>query len=92
MGYLKKINLWVPYELTKVYLAQCIIICDLFLKRNKNAPFLKRLITGDEKLVLYSNVNNGNNRGENQKKTCKHHIHQKNYNISLMGLQRTYLP
>ncbi|KAG6794559.1 Ammar1 transposase [Apis mellifera caucasica] len=30
--------------------------CDLLKKRNENDPFLKRLITGDEKWVVYNNI------------------------------------
>ncbi|KAG6803711.1 Ammar1 transposase [Apis mellifera caucasica] len=30
--------------------------CDLLKKRNENDPFLKRLITGNEKWVVYNNI------------------------------------
>ncbi|XP_046835610.1 histone-lysine N-methyltransferase SETMAR-like [Vespa crabro] len=30
--------------------------CDLLLKRHENDPFLKRIITGDEKWVVYNNI------------------------------------
>ena len=30
-------------------------ICDTLLKRNEIEPFLKRMITGDEKLITYDN-------------------------------------
>jgi len=35
-----------------------ISICDLLLKRNENCPFLKWMITGDEKWIVYNNSNN----------------------------------
>ncbi|PIO60600.1 hypothetical protein TELCIR_17900 [Teladorsagia circumcincta] len=31
-------------------------VCDSLLKRNKNEPFLKRMVTGDEKWIMYNNV------------------------------------
>ena len=30
--------------------------CDLHLKRNEFDPFLKRIISGDEKWIVYNNV------------------------------------
>ena len=36
-----------------MHLTQCINSCDLLKKCNENDPFLKRLITGDEKWVVY---------------------------------------
>ena len=30
--------------------------CDSLLKRNENVPFLKQIVTGDEKWLLYNNV------------------------------------
>jgi len=30
-------------------------ICDMLLKRNEIEPFLKRMITGDEKWITYDN-------------------------------------
>ena len=61
---------------------------DWILKQS----FLKRLITGNEKRVLYSNVNrkrSWSKPGESAQVACKRHNHQKCYVISLMGLQGT---
>ena len=55
-GYAKKLDVWVPHELTARNLNNCIEICDTLLKRNEMEPFLKRLITGDEKWIRYENV------------------------------------
>ena len=49
LGYVQKLDTWVPYELKEKHLTQRINSCDLLKKRNENDPFLKRLITGDEK-------------------------------------------
>ena len=49
LGYVEKLDTWVPQELKEKHLTQRINSCDLLKKRNENDPFLKRLITGDEK-------------------------------------------
>jgi len=42
-----------------------ISICESLLNRNKIDPFLKRIVTGDEKWVTYDNVKRKrSNRGE----------------------------
>ena len=39
-----------------MYLTKCINVCDLHLKHDEFNPFLKRIITGDEKWIIYNNV------------------------------------
>lgn len=56
LGLVKKLDIWVPHELKEIHLTQRINICDTHLKRNENDPFLKRIITGDEKWVTYNNI------------------------------------
>ena len=34
----------------------CISTCNSLLKRNKNVPFLKQIVMGDENWILYNNV------------------------------------
>ena len=41
----------------EIHLTQRISICVSLLKRNAIDPFLKRLITSDEKWIVYNNVN-----------------------------------
>ncbi|XP_014611211.1 PREDICTED: histone-lysine N-methyltransferase SETMAR-like [Polistes canadensis] len=53
----KKLDIWVPHDLKEIHLTQRINVCDLLLRRNEFDPFLKRIITGDEKLIVYHNVN-----------------------------------
>ena len=48
LGYVQKLDTWVPRELKEKHLTQRINNCDLLKKLNENDPFLKRLITGDE--------------------------------------------
>jgi len=45
----KKLDVWVPHDLTVKNLMDRISICESLLKRIEIEPFLKRLITGDEK-------------------------------------------
>ena len=56
LGYVQKLDTWVPHELKEKHLTRRINSCDLLKKRNENDPFLKRLITGDEKWVVYNNI------------------------------------
>ncbi|GFW80326.1 histone-lysine N-methyltransferase SETMAR [Trichonephila clavipes] len=51
-----KLNIWVPHALTEKHLCRRVNVCDLLLKRQGNDPFLKRIITGEEKWVVYNNV------------------------------------
>ncbi|XP_014615601.1 PREDICTED: histone-lysine N-methyltransferase SETMAR-like [Polistes canadensis] len=53
----KKLNILVPYDLKEVHLTKRINACDLLLKHNEFDLFLKRIITKDEKLIVYNNVN-----------------------------------
>ncbi|GFU80571.1 histone-lysine N-methyltransferase SETMAR [Trichonephila clavipes] len=50
LGLSSKLNVWVPHVLTeRNHLCRRIDVCDSLLKRHENDPFLKRIITGDEK-------------------------------------------
>ncbi|XP_029156095.1 histone-lysine N-methyltransferase SETMAR-like [Nylanderia fulva] len=44
-GYKKKLDVWVPHELSAKNMIDRINICDALLKRNEIEPFLKRVIT-----------------------------------------------
>ena len=48
-GYQKKLDVWVPHELTQRNLIDRITIYEMLLKRNEMKLFLKRIITGNEK-------------------------------------------
>ncbi|GFU88594.1 histone-lysine N-methyltransferase SETMAR [Trichonephila clavipes] len=49
LGLSSKLDVWVPHVLTEKNLCHRIDVCDSLLKRHENYPFLKRIITGDEK-------------------------------------------
>ncbi|EZA47399.1 Histone-lysine N-methyltransferase SETMAR, partial [Ooceraea biroi] len=56
LGYISKLDISVPHELKEIHLTKRIDICDSLLKPEENDPFLKRMITGDEKSIVYNNV------------------------------------
>ena len=53
----KMLDVWVPDELKEIHLTQRINIYDTHFKRNAIYPFLKQIITGDEKWIVHINVN-----------------------------------
>ena len=56
-GYVSKLDVWVPHQLTGTQLTHRISACDLLLKRLKNDLFFKKkTITGEEKLIVYNNI------------------------------------
>ena len=55
-GIVNKLDIWVLHELKEIHLTQRINICDTHFKRNAIDPFLKRIIIGDEKWIVYNNV------------------------------------
>ena len=72
--------------LNEIQLTKRISICDLLLKRNETDPFLKRIITGDEKWVVYDNEmrkRSWSNRDEPAQSTSKADIHQKKVMLSV---------
>ena len=54
-GYQKKLDTWIPHKLTVKNLMDRVFICESLLKRNEIEPFLKRMITSDEKWITYNN-------------------------------------
>ena len=56
IGKVSKAGIWVPHQLSAENLLQRVTICTSLSSRNKREPFLKRIVTGDEKWVLYVNV------------------------------------
>ncbi|XP_011066333.1 PREDICTED: histone-lysine N-methyltransferase SETMAR-like [Acromyrmex echinatior] len=72
-GYKKKLNVWVPYELSVKNMMDRINICDTLLKRNEIEPFLKRMMTSDEKWITYDNhtklYKDRKRKGTNNRKT-----------------------
>ena len=72
--------------MNEIQLIKRIPICDSLLKRYKTDPFLKRIITGDEKWVIYDNVVQKrlwSKRDEPAQSTSKPDIHQKKVMLSV---------
>ncbi|GFU47418.1 histone-lysine N-methyltransferase SETMAR [Trichonephila clavipes] len=55
VGFSKKLDVWVPHQLTPKNMDR-ISICEALAKRNEIDPFLKQVVTGDEKWVTYDNT------------------------------------
>ncbi|GFU41041.1 histone-lysine N-methyltransferase SETMAR [Trichonephila clavipes] len=51
-----KLDVWVSHQLTPKNMMDRISICEALTKRNEIDPFLKRMVTGDEKWVRYENI------------------------------------
>jgi histone-lysine N-methyltransferase SETMAR len=56
LGKVNRHGVWVPHKLTIEQQMQRSSVCASLLARQKVDPFLERIVTGDEKWVLYINV------------------------------------
>ena len=63
-NHLHQLDVWVPCKLSEKNLLDPISACDSPLKSNKNIPFLKQIVTGDEKWILYNNVERKRSSGK----------------------------
>ena len=55
IGKVKKLHKWLPHELNEKQKNCRAEICSSLLIRHKNDPFLERIVTCDEKWILYDN-------------------------------------
>ena len=53
-SYVNHFDVWVPRKLSFL---DYISACDSLLKCNKNVLFLKQIVMGNEKWILYNNMN-----------------------------------
>lgn len=80
LGKIQKCGVWVPHQLSPANLNQRSSICSSLLSRFKLDPFLNRLVTGDEKWVLYVNVRRKRqwlDPGQAPERDVKADLHQK---------------
>ncbi|GFT38046.1 histone-lysine N-methyltransferase SETMAR [Trichonephila clavipes] len=56
VGFKMKFNVWVPHHLTPINMMNRISICEALAKRNEIDPFLKWMVTGDDKRVTYDSI------------------------------------
>ncbi|GFV95400.1 histone-lysine N-methyltransferase SETMAR [Trichonephila clavipes] len=54
-GFKKKLDVWVPHQLTQKQ-DDRISICEALAKGTEINPFLKRMLTWDEKWITYDNI------------------------------------
>jgi len=50
LGFVKKLDVWVPHELKKIQLTNRMNVCDQLIKHEENDPFLKRMINTRRKM------------------------------------------
>lgn len=55
LGKTKKLDKWVPHELKENQKNRRLEVSSALILRNKNDPFLERIVTCDEKWILYDN-------------------------------------
>ncbi|XP_029641251.1 histone-lysine N-methyltransferase SETMAR-like [Octopus sinensis] len=84
LGYVSKLDVWVPHNFTEANLVQKVSICDTLLKKENNEPFLRRIVTGDEKWVVYNNVKRRSRKKaeDSPKQTPKAGFHPKKVLLS----------
>ena len=56
LGKVLKFGKWIPHNLSEINKNQRLSICASLLSRQNADPFLERIVTGDEKWVLYVNL------------------------------------
>ena len=56
LGYVNCFEVWVPRKLSEKKLLDHISTCDSLLTRNESVLFLKEIVMGNEKWILYNNV------------------------------------
>ena len=53
LGLVKKLDIWIPHELKEIY---CELLVIFILNAMNSIFFFNRIITGDEKWIVYNNV------------------------------------
>ena len=56
LGFTSKLDTWVPHSLTESNKLNRVSVAISLLGRHEKEPFLDRIVTGDEKWILYNNV------------------------------------
>ena len=78
LGYANCFDVWVPHKLREKNLLDHISTCDSLLNHKKIVLFLKQIVTGNEKWILYNNVEWKRSWGKRNEppqttpKTCLH--------------------
>lgn len=86
IGKVKKLDKWVPHELTENQKNRRFEVSSSLLLRNKNDPFFDRIVTCDEKWILYDNQRRSAqrlDRDEAPKHFPKPKLHQKKVMVTV---------
>lgn len=86
IGKVKKMDKWVPHELSEFQQARRMAVCYSLIIRNKKDPFLNRIVTCDEKWILYDNRKRSAqwlDKDESPKHMPKPNLHQKKILLSV---------
>lgn len=86
IGKTKKLDKWVPHELNESQRNRRFEVSSALLLRNKNEPFLDRIVTCDEKWILYDNRRRSAqwlDRDEAPKHISKPELHQKKVMVNV---------
>ncbi|KAF2364570.1 Transposase type 1 [Trinorchestia longiramus] len=86
IGKVKKLDKWVPHELNENQKLRRFEVCSMISLRNTNDPFLDRIVTCDEKWVIYDNRKRSGqwlDRDEPSKHFPKPMLHQKKIMVTV---------
>lgn len=86
IGKVKKLDKWVPHELNQKQMDNRFEACISLLSRHKSEPFLHRIVTCDEKWILFDNRKRSASwldKDESPKHCPKQNIHQKKLMVSV---------
>ena len=56
LSYVNHFDVWVPHKISEKNLLDHIFPCDSLLTLNNNVLFLKQIVTGNDKSIIYNNV------------------------------------
>lgn len=80
LGFTCKRTRWVPHNLSQQNKLNRVVICQQLLEQHNTNPFLDRLVTQDEKWILYINVQckrEWSLKGHNPSTSAKAGLHPK---------------
>jgi len=86
IGLVKKLDKWIPHELNENQKKCRYEICSALLLRNQTEPFLDRIVTCDEKWILYDNRKRSAqwlNRDQRPKSFPKQSLHTKKVMVTV---------
>lgn len=89
IGKTYRAGVWVPHELTEDQRLNRMSVCNANLIRHDKQPILKRIVTGDEKWVLFENPRRGGqwlSSGQTAQPTAKPGLHPKKLFCAFGGI------